>query len=58
MYEIPAIRIGENEEITEEKTEKALRKALRFCCAIQASDGHWPSEFSGELFLTPPLVCP
>nr|QBZ67934.1 euphol/tirucallol synthase [Euphorbia grantii] len=56
LFNIPAVRLEENEEITSEKNETALRKAVRFCCAIQASDGHWPSEFSAELFLTPPLI--
>nr|WQY91013.1 OSC4 [Euphorbia humifusa] len=56
LLSIPAVRLGENEEITEEKVDIALRKALRFSCALQASDGHWPSEFSGELFLTPPMI--
>ncbi|KAL9346353.1 hypothetical protein Peur_061206 [Populus x canadensis] len=53
---IPPVRLGDGEEITVEKAETALRKALRFTSAIQASDGHWPSEFSGPLFLTPPLI--
>ena len=50
------MRLGDGEEITVEKAETALRKALRFTSAIQASDGHWPAEFSGPLFLMPPLV--
>lgn len=50
------MRLGDGEEITVEKAETALRKALRFTSATQASDGHWPAEFSGPLFLTPPLV--
>ncbi|XP_065878399.1 beta-amyrin synthase-like [Euphorbia lathyris] len=56
LFSIAAVRLEENEEITDNKLETALRKALRYSCAIQASDGHWPSEFSGELFLTPPLI--
>uniref|UniRef100_A0A2C9U6S1 Terpene cyclase/mutase family member n=2 Tax=Manihot esculenta TaxID=3983 RepID=A0A2C9U6S1_MANES len=56
LLSIPAVRLGDKEEVTVEKTETALRKAFRFTSAIQASDGHWPSEFSGQLFLTPPLI--
>jgi beta-amyrin synthase len=53
---IPPVRLGNGEEISREKVETALRKAVRFTSAIQASDGHWPAEFSGPLFLMPPLV--
>ncbi|WCJ27411.1 Lupeol synthase [Euphorbia peplus] len=56
LFSIPKVRLEKDEEITDEKIERALRKALRFSCAIQASDGHWPSEFTGQLFLTPPLI--
>ncbi|WCJ39169.1 Lupeol synthase [Euphorbia peplus] len=56
LFNIPRVRIEEDEKITDDKIEAAVRKAVRFSCAIQASDGHWPSEFSGELFLTPPLI--
>ncbi|KAJ4831638.1 hypothetical protein Tsubulata_024419 [Turnera subulata] len=52
---IPPVRVGDKEEITREKALVALRKALRFTSSIQGSDGHWPAEFSGPLFLTPPL---
>nr|QZP11051.1 oxidosqualene cyclase 6 [Euphorbia tirucalli] len=50
------VRLGEDEEISNETMEIVVRKAVRFCSAIQASDGHWPSEFSGQLFLLPPLI--
>ncbi|XP_065879219.1 beta-amyrin synthase 1-like [Euphorbia lathyris] len=56
VYNIPKVRLEEDEEITDEKVQTALIKALRFGCAIQASDGHWPSEFSGLLYLTPPMI--
>ncbi|WCJ39180.1 Lupeol synthase [Euphorbia peplus] len=56
LFNISSVRLEEDEEITDEKIERVVRKAVRFSCAIQASDGHWPSEFSGELFLTPPLI--
>lgn len=50
------MRLGDKEEINREKVLTALRKALRFTSAIQGSDGHWPAEFSGPMFLMPPLV--
>ncbi|XP_065877297.1 beta-amyrin synthase-like [Euphorbia lathyris] len=56
VYNIPKVRFEEDEEITDEKIEIALTKALRFSCAIQASDGHWPSEFSGLLYLIAPII--
>ncbi|WCJ39157.1 Lupeol synthase [Euphorbia peplus] len=56
VFSIPRIKLEEDEEITDEKIETSIRKAMRFSCAIQASDGHWPCEFSGEMFLTPPMI--
>ncbi|KAJ6397113.1 hypothetical protein OIU77_022037, partial [Salix suchowensis] len=53
---IPSVRVGDREEISCEKAEIALRKAVRFTSALQAKDGHWPSEFSALLFLQPSLV--
>ncbi|KAB5560415.1 hypothetical protein DKX38_005372 [Salix brachista] len=53
---IPSVRVGDREEISCEKAEIALRKAVRFTSALQAKDGHWPSEFSALLFLQPFLV--
>uniref|UniRef100_A0A6N2KYX3 Uncharacterized protein n=1 Tax=Salix viminalis TaxID=40686 RepID=A0A6N2KYX3_SALVM len=53
---IPSVRLGDREEISCEKAEIALRKAVRFTSALQARDGHWPSEFSALLFSQPFLV--
>ncbi|KAJ6935151.1 beta-amyrin synthase-like [Populus alba x Populus x berolinensis] len=50
---LPSVRLGDREEITCEKAEIALRKAVRFTSALQARDGHWPSEFSALLFEQP-----
>nr|DAD18084.1 TPA_asm: hypothetical protein HUJ06_019547 [Nelumbo nucifera] len=53
---IPPVTIGDNEEISYEAATAALRRAVRFHSAIQASDGHWPAENAGPLYFLPPLV--
>ncbi|CAN6692737.1 unnamed protein product [Malus baccata var. baccata] len=53
---IPPLKIQEGEEITHETATAALKRAVRFTAALQSSHGHWPAEFSGPLFYTPPLV--
>nr|WRO65028.1 dammarenediol-II synthase [Neoalsomitra integrifoliola] len=54
--EIPAVRIEEGEEISEEKASGALKRAVHFYSALQTSDGHWPAENAGPAFFLPPLV--
>ncbi|XP_058208026.1 dammarenediol II synthase-like isoform X2 [Rhododendron vialii] len=53
---IPAMRLGETEEVKYEAVTTALRKAIRLNRAIQSSDGHWPAENAGPMFFTPPLI--
>ncbi|GAB2225948.1 hypothetical protein Droror1_Dr00021729 [Drosera rotundifolia] len=53
---IPQVKIEEGEEVTYEKATTASRRALKFFCALQADDGHWPAEITGCLFFLPPLV--
>ncbi|KAL9271013.1 Beta-amyrin synthase-like protein, partial [Drosera capensis] len=53
---IPQVKIEEGEEVTYGKATIALRRALKFFCALQADDGHWPAEITGCLFFLPPLV--
>ncbi|GKV26784.1 hypothetical protein SLEP1_g36019 [Rubroshorea leprosula] len=53
---IPPVTIEDGEQISYEKTTKALRRAVNFFSALQASDGHWPAENAGPLFFLPPLV--
>ncbi|XP_058208037.1 dammarenediol II synthase-like [Rhododendron vialii] len=53
---IPAVRLGETEEVKYEAVTTALRKAIRLNRAIQSSDGHWPAENAGPMFFTPPLI--
>ncbi|CAK9141680.1 unnamed protein product [Ilex paraguariensis] len=53
---IPPVEIGETEEVTHEIVTTSLTKAVRLLSAIQAHDGHWPSENSGPLIYTTPMV--
>ncbi|XP_019261522.1 PREDICTED: beta-amyrin synthase-like [Nicotiana attenuata] len=53
---IPAVKVEEGEEITDEVATTSLRRAVHFFSALQASDGHWPAENAGPLFFLPPLV--
>ncbi|VFQ61165.1 unnamed protein product [Cuscuta campestris] len=53
---IPAVKVRDGEEITHETATAALRRAVNFFSALQASDGHWPAENAGPLFFLPPLV--
>ncbi|KAJ9175149.1 hypothetical protein P3X46_013730 [Hevea brasiliensis] len=53
---IPEVKIEEGEEITYDKATSAIRRAVHFWSALQASDGHWPAENAGPLFFLPPLV--
>ncbi|CAA7022138.1 unnamed protein product [Microthlaspi erraticum] len=53
---IPPVKIDDGEDITYDKATNALRRGVSFFSALQASDGHWPAEFSGLLFFFPMLV--
>ena len=53
---IPQVKVGDDEEITYEATTRAVRRGAHFLSALQASDGHWPAENAGALFLFPPMV--
>lgn len=55
---IPRVKVEEGEEMSYEMAWDAMRRGAHFLAAIQASDGHWPSETSGPLFyLCPLLIC-
>ncbi|KAG6575384.1 Pyrophosphate-energized membrane proton pump 3, partial [Cucurbita argyrosperma subsp. sororia] len=55
---IPPVKVEDGEEITYEMASDAMKRGAYFLEAIQASDGHWPSETSGPLFyLCPLLIC-
>ncbi|KAG5569833.1 hypothetical protein H5410_059599 [Solanum commersonii] len=53
---IGAVKVEEGEEISHEIATVALRRAVNFFSALQATDGHWPAENAGPLFFLPPLV--
>ncbi|KAG5569823.1 hypothetical protein H5410_059589 [Solanum commersonii] len=53
---IGAVKVEEGEEISHEIATIALRRAVHFFSALQATDGHWPAENAGPLFFLPPLV--
>ncbi|KAK9092092.1 hypothetical protein Syun_027003 [Stephania yunnanensis] len=53
---IPAVKIGENEEVSHVKVTAALKRGIRFFSALQTSDGHWAADIAGPLFFTPPIV--
>ncbi|KAJ4963313.1 hypothetical protein NE237_023252 [Protea cynaroides] len=56
VQEIPIVKIGADEEITNEVATQAKKRSIRFYSALQANDGHWPAENTGPLFFLPPLL--
>ncbi|XP_059436495.1 beta-amyrin synthase 2-like [Corylus avellana] len=53
---IPQVKLEDGEEITYETVTTTLRRATHFFSALQATDGHWPSEISGISFSLPPFI--
>ncbi|XP_027114474.2 beta-amyrin synthase-like isoform X1 [Coffea arabica] len=53
---VPQVTVVDGKEITHEMATTAVRRAVLFFAALQASDGHWPAENAGPLFFVPPLV--
>jgi hypothetical protein len=56
--EIPGIKLGEDEDVTEEAVLTSLKRAIRRYSTLQAHDGHWPGDYAGPMFLLPGLVLP
>ncbi|TYH66679.1 hypothetical protein ES332_D06G139800v1 [Gossypium tomentosum] len=52
----PAVKVEEDEEVTEEGITITLRRAISFYSSLQVHDGHWPAENAGPFFFLPPLV--
>ncbi|KAE8719743.1 Lupeol synthase [Hibiscus syriacus] len=53
---IPQPKIEDGEEVTYEATTAALKRTVHLVSALQSEHGHWPSEQSGPLYFTPPVV--
>ncbi|KAK1269673.1 Cycloartenol synthase [Acorus gramineus] len=53
---LPQVKLEDSEEVTEEAVTMTLRRAIDFHSTIQASDGHWPGDYGGPMFLMPGLV--
>ncbi|RYR07250.1 hypothetical protein Ahy_B05g074567 isoform B [Arachis hypogaea] len=50
-----AVKVGEEEKITEEALLTTMRRSLTFFSSIQSHQGHWPAEFACPLFFIQPL---
>uniref|UniRef100_A0A803PCS5 Terpene cyclase/mutase family member n=1 Tax=Cannabis sativa TaxID=3483 RepID=A0A803PCS5_CANSA len=53
---IPQVKVEDDEEITYEKADAAMKRSISFWSALQSPHGHWPAQNAGVMFYIPPLV--
>ncbi|KAM0858256.1 hypothetical protein ACQ4PT_047944 [Festuca glaucescens] len=56
MLNPPAIKLEENQDVTEEAVSASLKRAISRFSTLQAHDGHWPGDYGGPMFLMPGLL--
>lgn len=48
-----AVKLEEEDEVTEEILMASLRRGLGWMSALQADDGHWPGDYCGIMYIMP-----
>lgn len=53
---LPAIKIDQDSDVTEETILITLRRALNQYSSLQGPAGHWPGDYGGISFILPLMV--